>query len=101
MVGSIPGYIMATISSERSWWWKHGHRLCQVDNALPLTFRHVWVCKICVTKRRPPPIAYYKYIASIGKLVVRHLRDHQITRANIVGRYERRPMNQNSMAQYL
>jgi hypothetical protein len=95
------GHIMATTSSERSWWWEHGYRLCQVDNALPLTSRHVWVCKICVAKRKPPSITYYRYIASTGKSVIRHLRDHRITRANIVGRDDRRPTNQNSMAQYL
>jgi hypothetical protein len=92
---------MATTFSERSWWWEHGYRLCQVDNALPLTFRRMWVCKICVAKRKPPPIKYYRYIASIGKSVIRHFRDYRITRANIVGRDDRRPINQNSMAQYL
>jgi hypothetical protein len=97
----FPGHIMATISSERSWWWEHGYRLCQVDNALSLTFRHVWVCKICVTKRKPSPITHYRYIASTGKSVIRHFRDHRITRANIVGRNDRRPINQNFMAQYL
>jgi hypothetical protein len=91
----FPGHIMATTSSERSWWWEHGYRLCQVDNALPLTFRHVWVCKICVTKRKPPPITYSKYIALINKLIIRHLRDHRITRANIVEKNNRRPINQN------
>jgi hypothetical protein len=88
---------MAIFSSERFWWWEHGYRLCQVDNALPHA-RHVWVCKICVAKRRPPPIAHYKYIASIGKSVIRHLRKHRIARGSIVGRDDQRPVGQNSMA---
>jgi hypothetical protein len=84
---------MAIISIERSWWWEHGYRLCQVDNALLLASRHVWVCKICVAKRSPPPIAHYKYIASIGKSVIRYFRDYRITQASAVGRNYRRSVD--------
>jgi hypothetical protein len=99
----FPGHIMATKSGERSCWWQHGYRLLQVDDSLPSASRHVWVCKICVAKRRPPPTAYYKFIASIGRSVIRHLQDHRITRGRIGHREGRNYQagSQSLMAQYL
>jgi hypothetical protein len=99
----FPDHIMASTSGERSWWWRHGYRLFKADESLPLTSRYVWVCKICVAKGRPPPTAYYRFIASTGRSILRHLRDHRIGRRAVDdgGGRSMTAGSQSSMAHYL
>jgi hypothetical protein len=79
----FPGHIMASNSGERSWWWTHGYRLYLGDDNLPITSRYVWVCKLCVAKRRPPSVAYYRFIASTGRFITRYFWNYRIGRGGI------------------
>jgi hypothetical protein len=96
----FPGHIMASGSSERSWWWLHGYRLLQAEESISSKSRYVWVCKICVAKRRPPPVAHYRFIASTGRSPINHLRDHHRIRDQRIAR-EHKGGRQPSITHYL